>query len=66
MFYAKGVVMTSHEEQIKKLHGSIEKNRKTIHADSYPMSIGEIANLYNDGDLNIHPEFQRFYRSSDI
>ncbi|TVS09811.1 MAG: DUF262 domain-containing protein [Planctomycetaceae bacterium] len=28
------------------------------------MSVGEIANLYRDGELDIHPEFQRFYRWS--
>ncbi len=26
------------------------------------MSIGELANLYKDGELDIHPEFQREYR----
>ncbi len=26
------------------------------------MSIGELLNLYRDGELDIHPEFQRFYR----
>ncbi|EXA61588.1 hypothetical protein J521_1894 [Acinetobacter baumannii 1035119] len=26
------------------------------------MSIGELANLYRDGELDIHPEFQREYR----
>jgi len=26
------------------------------------MSIGELANLYRDGELNIHPEFQRLFR----
>ena len=28
------------------------------------MSIGELINLYRDGELDIHPEFQRFYRWS--
>lgn len=43
----------------------IEENRKHIHTDAYPMSIGEIVNLYNDKELDIHPEFQRIYRWSD-
>lgn len=30
--------------------------------DSYPMSIGEVMNLYKDGELDVHPEFQRFFR----
>lgn len=44
----------------------IEEKRKEIHTDAYPMSIGEIINLYVDGDLDIHPEFQRIYRWTEI
>lgn len=44
----------------------IEEKRKEIHTDAYPMSIGELVNLYIDGDLDIHPEFQRIYRWSAI
>lgn len=40
----------------------ITEKRKDIHADSYDMSVGEIINMYRDGDLDIHPEFQRFFR----
>jgi len=40
----------------------IEEKRRAIHTDAYPMSIGEVINLYVDGDLDIHPEFQRIYR----
>jgi len=29
------------------------------------MSVGEMLNVYRDGDLDIHPEFQRFFRWSD-
>jgi len=43
----------------------IEEKRKEIFTDSYPMSIGELANLYRDGDLEINPAFQRFFRWSD-
>jgi hypothetical protein len=42
-----------------------EKERTKTIADSYSMSIGEIANLYEDGDLDVHPEFQRVFRWSD-
>ncbi len=28
------------------------------------MSVGELLNIYRDGDLDIHPEFQRFFRWS--
>lgn len=58
--------MTEQNKSLSKLQTSIEKRRKLIQADSYPMSIGEMANLYIDGEINIHPEFQRFYRWSDI
>jgi len=30
------------------------------------MSIGELLNMYRDGELDIHPEFQRFYRWTDV
>lgn len=40
----------------------IDERRKEIFTDSYPMSIGELVNLYKDGDLEINPAFQRFYR----
>jgi len=40
----------------------INKARLQVHTDSYPMSIGEMVNLYRDGELDIHPEFQRVYR----
>jgi uncharacterized protein with ParB-like and HNH nuclease domain len=46
------------------LDQQVEDRRKEIHTDSYPMSIGEIINLYTEGDLDIHPEFQRIYRWS--
>lgn len=45
--------------QLKK---EIELASRSVITDSYPVSIGEIASIYNDGELNIHPEFQRMYR----
>lgn len=38
--------------------------RSEIKSDGYPMSIGELINLYRDKELDIHPEFQRFFRWS--
>jgi len=46
------------EEQVK------DRARK-IHAESYPMSIGEIISLYKEDEIDIHPEFQRLFRWSD-
>ena len=34
----------------------IEKSSK-IYRDSYQMSIGELINLYRDGEMDIHQEF---------
>jgi hypothetical protein len=46
------------------LQEQIDAKRREIHSDQYSISVGEIANLYKDGELDIHPEFQRFYRWS--
>lgn len=40
----------------------IEKSSKEIHSDGYSMSIGELMNMYEKDELDIHPEFQRFFR----
>ena len=47
------------------LEQEIAERRSEIHSDGYPMSIGELINLYRDQELDIHPEFQRYYRWSD-
>ena len=36
--------------------------RKEIKTDSYSMSIGEIINLYKDGELELNPAYQRLFR----
>ena len=46
------------------LSNEIAEMRAEVRSDGYPMSIGELINLYRDGELDIHPEFQRFYRWS--
>lgn len=40
----------------------INAKSKEVSTDKYSMSIGEIISMYSEGDLDIHPEFQRFYR----
>lgn len=47
---------------MNQLEKQIEEHKKEIHSDSYPMSIGEAVNMYMEGELDIHPEFQRIYR----
>lgn len=47
------------------LEGQIAAKAKEIHTDGYPMSIGEVLSLYKDGDIDVHPEFQRIFRWND-
>lgn len=42
----------------------IEKLRKDVSSDRLSMSIGELAGLYERGELDIHPKFQRVLRWS--
>lgn len=44
------------------LETAVTEARRTIAADGYPMSIGELTNLYKDGELLVRPEFQRYFR----
>lgn len=46
------------------LQNEIDVKRAEIRTDNYSMSIGELASLYKDEELDIHPEFQRFYHWS--
>ena len=47
------------------LEEEIGLGRREISSDSYPMSIGELTNLYREGELEIAPAFQRLFRWSD-
>lgn len=40
----------------------VSNKRREIKTDGYAMSIGEWASMYERRELDIHPEFQRFYR----
>lgn len=44
------------------LKEQIASRAKEIRTDGYSMSIGEVITLCNDGDIDIHPEFQRIFR----
>ena len=46
------------------LQDEIDRARAEIRTDSYAISIGEWMSLYERGELDIHPEFQRFFRWS--
>ena len=47
------------------LEQEISERRAEVRSDGYSMSIGELISIYRDGELDIHPEFQRFYRWSE-
>jgi hypothetical protein len=44
------------------LEQEVSAGRRVIHTDAYPMSIGEIINIYRDREMDLHPEFQREFR----
>ena len=44
------------------LQEEIDHAREEIRTDSYAISIGEWISLYEKAELDIHPEFQRFFR----
>ena len=50
---------------ISKLEEEIERKKTEFSTESYPMSIGELGNLYKSGEVEINPEFQRYFRWSD-
>jgi hypothetical protein len=43
----------------------IEQKRTEFKSESYPMSIGELVNLYEKKEIIINPDFQRFFRWTD-
>lgn len=47
------------------LQEQIDSRAREIRTDGYAMSIGEVLTLCNDGDIDIHPEFQRIFRWND-
>lgn len=44
------------------LDSEIKKSARQLATDAYDMSVGEVINLYRDGDLLVNPEFQRLFR----
>lgn len=52
-------------KKIENLRLELEKGRKEIKTDSYHMSIGELINMFKEGDLNLDPAFQRLFRWKD-
>ncbi|MEZ8190411.1 DUF262 domain-containing protein [Vibrio sp. 10N.286.46.A8] len=48
-----------------KIVEQIESASHTVRTDGYSMSIGELVNLYRDGDLILDPAYQRLFRWED-
>jgi hypothetical protein len=44
------------------LDDQIAEHSATVQTQSYSMSLSEIVAMYRDGELGLHPEFQRFFR----
>jgi hypothetical protein len=44
------------------LKDEIDKAQRLVKTDAYQVSIGEIINMYKDGELVINPDFQRLFR----
>lgn len=40
----------------------IETAERKVSTDSYDMSVGELINIYRDGEIHITPEYQRLFR----
>jgi hypothetical protein len=47
------------------LKEEIEAAKRAVNTDTVQITIGEVANMYNQGELNILPDFQRLFRWSD-
>lgn len=50
---------------LDKLQEEIDRQRQDIRSESYSMSIGELVSIYESNEIEIHPEFQRFFRWTD-
>ncbi|WP_414048097.1 DUF262 domain-containing protein [Macrococcus equi] len=50
---------------IDNLEEEIRNKSKEIYTDSLSMSIGELASMYKDKELELQPEYQRFFRWSN-
>jgi hypothetical protein len=44
------------------LKDEIDNAQRRVKTDAYQLSIGEVVNMYKDGELVINPDFQRLFR----
>lgn len=57
--------MTDLTETQQKILQELDSARQAVKTDDYSMSIGELVNLYRDGEIKLDPAFQRLYRWED-
>lgn len=53
-------------EEENVLIREINQKRTEFKSENYPMSIGELINLYEREEIIINPDFQRYFRWTDI
>ena len=46
------------------LREEVDEAKRTVNTDRVQITIGEVATMYSQGELNIFPDFQRLYRWS--
>lgn len=44
------------------LNKEIEVSQRRVRTDAYQMSVGEVVNMYREGEIVINPDFQRLFR----
>ncbi len=47
------------------LEDALDKVKKDVRTDSYPMSIGEVVGMYERDEIILQPEYQRYFRWTD-
>ena len=62
VFILKRYDQSRRDIRLVNLEEQVETRSKEISTDAYSMSVGELISVYKDGELDIHPEFQRFFR----
>ena len=53
-------------EEPLTLQTEIDRAARTISTDAYEMSVGEVMNMYKEGEIVINPEYQRLFRWDDV
>ena len=48
------------------LNDEITRRRQEIFSDGYSMSVGELISMYEHDELDLHPQFQRFFRWTNL